>query len=112
MKKMSDSDTEDLIESVTPKPAPAGLREKVLGTVAKNRAADSAITPLLRLCLAGCAVVLLFVSAADKLASEDESSRFQAILGVAGPNHNTPSQPAPEDDALDPLLAELKAAQM
>jgi hypothetical protein len=112
MKQSPDREIERLLDSMTPKRAPEGLRERVLGAAARRRAADSATTPLLRICLAGCAVILIVVSMADKLASKNESSRFRTILGVAAPNHNTASQPAPEDDALDPLLAELKAAQL
>jgi hypothetical protein len=112
MKKISDSETKDLLESVTPKPAPAGLREKVVGAAARSRATDSTATPLLRMCLAGCAVILIVVSLADALASKNELNRLRAIVGTPISNHAGSFPISPAEDFVDPLLDNLKARRL
>jgi hypothetical protein len=113
MKKMSDSETEDLINSAKPKPAPAGLREKVVGAAARSRAADSATTPLLRFWITGCAVVILVISVADAFVTRNQSAHIQFML--AGPllNSDTTSRAATADEELtDPLLEGMKANRL
>lgn len=109
MKKSMNPETERLLGSVTPKPAPAGLREKVLGAAARSRAADSATTPLLRICVAGCAVILLVVFIGGALASKHESRRLMAMLGtpISGPE-----VPEPAEEIVDPLLDQRRADRL
>ena len=106
MKKSMDPGTEKLLGSVTPKPAPAGLREKVLAAASRSIRQESAATPLLRTCLAGCAVILLVISIADALATKNESARLMAVLGtqISGPEVYGPAE-----RIVDPLFDQLKA---
>ncbi len=104
-----DLEAKNLLRSVIPAPAPPGLREKLLKAASAARRADSPATPLLRICLAGCAVTLLVVSLADALASKDESSRFRAIRGTPLPNHEVSSPITLAEYSDDPLLDELNA---
>ncbi len=109
MKKSMDPETEKLLESVTPKPAPAGLREKVLAAASRSIRQEPAATPLLRTCLAGCAVILIIVSLADALAAKHESIRLMAVLGtqISGPEISGPAE-----EIVDPLLDQLRAGRL
>jgi hypothetical protein len=109
MKRNLDPETENLLKSVAPKTAPEGLRERLLGAAARSPATDSAATPLLRMCLAGCAVILIVVSLADSFASKNELNRLRAMLGTPISNHAGSPPISPAEDFADPLLIKLEA---
>ena len=104
-----DPEAKNLLRSVIPAPAPPGLREKLLKAASAASRADSPATPLLRICLAGCAVTLLVVSLADALTSKNELSRFRAMLGAPMPSHESPTPVTHAEDSVDPLLDGLNA---
>jgi hypothetical protein len=110
MKESLDQETENLLRSVAPKSPPDGLREKVLGTGARSRKNDAVTTPLLRLWLAVCAVVILVISVADAFVTRSQSAHIQFMLGGPLLNSDTTSRAAAADEDLaDPLLEGMKA---
>jgi hypothetical protein len=108
MKRNLDPETENLLKSVAPKPAPKGLRERVLRAAARSRATDSATTPLLRMCLAGCAVILIVVSLIDGLASRSENARLQAVLMPPGQALAPACSAIHDQDGIDPVLDRIR----
>jgi hypothetical protein len=80
MKNGKEYDIEKRLQSVKLTPVPPGLREKVLGAALERKEATAWTTPLLRKCLAGCAVLLAAVFIADASASRTQNARVQAIL--------------------------------
>jgi hypothetical protein len=83
MKNGQEHDIEKQLKSVRLRPAPPGLREKVLGAAQERKEATAWTTPLLRRCLAGCAALLAVVFIADDAATRKQNVRFQAILDGA-----------------------------
>lgn len=71
---------ERTLESLALKPALPGLRERVLDAARKEREERAWTTPLLRACLAGCAVILIVIFALDGVASSNQARRLQALL--------------------------------
>lgn len=80
MKNGQEHDIEKQLRSVRLRPAPPGLREKILGTAQKRKEAMAWMTPVLWKCLAGCAVLLAVIFIADALLSRNQSHRLQAVL--------------------------------
>ncbi len=109
MKDAGSSGFERWLKSITLKPAPPGLREKVLKAAARRRAEASWTTPLLRRWLAASAAVVLVVSVADGLVSGAQRSRLMALGG--GPR---PSIVRPDDETkvLAEVLGEAAAGKL
>ncbi len=80
MTREGNGDIEKRLRSLTLKPAPPGLREKVLQAAAKNKGEAAWTTPLLRWSLAGCAAVLALVFIADAALSRNQQSRLHALM--------------------------------
>jgi len=81
MKEGRELDVEKLLESVAPEPAPSGLKGRVLQAVQEHRTGSAVLSPLLRLCLAGCTVILVIVIAADSALERRENTGLTALLG-------------------------------
>lgn len=95
MKEGRELDVEKLLESVAPEPAPHGLKGRVLRAVQEHRAGKAVLSPLLRLCFAGCAVILVIVIAADAALEHRENAGLTALLGP---------QVQPEEQSIDLAL--------
>jgi hypothetical protein len=80
MNDTDDWDVEGLLRSARLKPAPPGLREKVLEAAAKHKEETAWTTPRLRWCLAGCTVVLAVIFIMDAGLSRRQQNRLQAFL--------------------------------
>jgi len=80
MKHDRDREIEGWLKSLTPKPAPPGLREKVLRAAAERKEETAWTTPLLRWGLAGCAVVLMVIFITDATLGRRQQARLQALL--------------------------------
>jgi hypothetical protein len=73
-------DFEKKLKAVALRPAPPGLREKVLGA-ARGRQDEAAwTTPLLRWCLAGCTVVIAVIFIMDAGFSRRQQECLQAVF--------------------------------
>jgi hypothetical protein len=81
MKDVEGRDIEGLLRSVRLKPAPPGLRERVLKASGRAREEAAWTTPRLRRCLAGCAVVLAAVLISDAALNRGQQHRLQSFLG-------------------------------
>ncbi len=86
MKDTGSSSFERWLRSVTLKPAPPGLRDKVLKAAARRREEAAWTTPLLRRGLAACASIVLVVSVADGLVSGAQRSHLMALGGGPRPS--------------------------
>lgn len=95
MKEGRELDVEKLLESVAPEPAPHGLKGRVLRAVQEHRAGRAVLSPLLRLCFAGCTVILVIVIAADATLERRENTSLTALLGP---------QVQPEEQSIDLAL--------
>ena len=95
MKEGRELDVEKLLESVAPEPAPHGLKGRVLRAAQEHRAGRAVPSPLLRLCFAGCAVILVIVIAADAALEHRENAGLTALLGP---------QVQPEEQSIDLAL--------
>jgi len=79
---MTGKDPDDIDKSLArliPKPAPSGLRQRVITSVREARE-KVVVMPGMRAVVAVCVVVLVAVLAGDALISEHESARFSALL--------------------------------
>jgi hypothetical protein len=95
MKEGRELDVEKLLESVAPEPAPHGLKGRVLRAVQEHRAGRAVLSPLLRLCFAGCTVILVIAIAADAALERRENAGLTALLGP---------QIQPEEQSIDSVL--------
>jgi len=84
MKEDEQRDIEKYLRSFTLRPAPRGLRSRILTAAAKEKASP-ALTPFFRKCFAGCAAALIVIFAADALVSRLESRRIEALWGKRPP---------------------------
>jgi hypothetical protein len=100
MKGNGDRNVEEMLRSAELKPAPPGLRERVLEAAVKHKEEAGWMTPLLRWCLAGCAVALSVIFIADGLVARTQRDRLQALFD------GSPSARNPVDDA-SRMLAEV-----
>jgi hypothetical protein len=105
MKNGLDDEIERRLRSVRLGPAPPGLREKVLGAAREAKTATAWTTPLLRKCLAGCAVIMAAAFVADTAASSRQNARFQALLGgTRAAETDQDREGEPEDKELRDVL--------
>ncbi|MGA2534280.1 MAG: hypothetical protein ABSG19_14740 [Candidatus Aminicenantales bacterium] len=80
MKNGDNYEIEGRLKTIRLTPAPPGLREKILGAAQERKEATAWTTPLLRKCLAGCAVLLAVIFIADAGANRTQNARAQAVL--------------------------------
>jgi hypothetical protein len=97
------TDIEPLLRSLPLKPAPPGLRERVLKPAKAEREARAWTTPLLRACLAACAGLLMLIFALDAVATRSQTVRLQALLGAT---RTTQSEAGREWASLDKDLGD------
>jgi len=105
MKKPREEDahTETLLRSLPLKPAPPGLRERILKPAKAEREARAWTTPLLRACLAAGAGLLVLIFALDAVATRSQTVRLQALLGAT---RTTQSDSVQEWTSLDKDLGD------
>lgn len=77
-------EVERFLRSIVPRPAPPGLREKVLVRARGERQARAWTTPLLRACLAACGALLVLALVTDAFLSRQQTRRIQALLDGTG----------------------------
>lgn len=80
MKGNGDRNIEEMLRSAELKPASPGLREKVLQAAARHKEDAAWTTPLLRWCLACCAIALSVIFVADGLVARTQRNRLQALF--------------------------------
>lgn len=76
MKDPKDREIERMLETLTPAPPPPGLREKALRGMSEARRIVAPMTPLVRIGLAGCVVLLAIVMGADGLNERKQIARL------------------------------------
>ena len=102
---MIEHDAEDIEESlkrIVPKPAPPGLRQRVLASALESRK-DAALTPRMRIAAIVCSILIVAILGADSLLGRHESAQIAALLD------GRPSVRAVAEDASD--LAEVMGGQ-
>ena len=83
---MIEHDAEDIEESlkrIVPKPAPPGLRQRVLASALESRK-DAALTPRMRIAAIVCSILIVAVLGADSLLGRHESAQIAALLDDPG----------------------------
>jgi len=80
MKNGENYDIKERLRDVKLRPAPPGLRKRILAAARQRQEALAWTTPPLRKCLVGCAALLAAVFIADASASRTQNARIQAIL--------------------------------
>ena len=81
MKEDENRDIESLLKSIRLKPAPAGLRDKVLRSARQSKTQNRVMTPLLWRCVSCCALVLTVVLGLDAFLVSRQTKHFQSYLG-------------------------------
>jgi hypothetical protein len=76
---------EERLRRIRLKPAAPGLRKKILDAAERRKEESALTTPLLRRCLAGCAVMLTGVFLADGLVSRSQTRHLQVLLDGSRP---------------------------
>lgn len=97
------TDIERLLRSLPLKPAPPGLRERILKPAKAEREARAWTTPLLRACLAAGTGLLVLIFALDAVATRSQTVRLQALLGAT---RTTQSEAGREWASLDKDLGD------
>jgi hypothetical protein len=80
-----DDVVEKVIASLSPKPPAAGRKERVLQGAREKALARRVLTPAWKWALAGCAVIIVLISLADRAASTAGLSRLNALLELPEP---------------------------
>ena len=73
------ADTEGELRRLIPKPAPPGLRQKVLSTALEARR-NAVLTPGMRKLAGACSIVIVAVLAIEPLVGRHEAARMTALL--------------------------------
>jgi len=80
-----DADVEKVLEGFSPKPPVAGRKERVIWGAREKALARRVLTPAWKWTLAGCAVLFVLISLADRLASTAGLSQLNALLEIPEP---------------------------
>ena len=73
------ADTEGELRRLVPKPAPPGLRQKVLSTALEARR-NAVLTPGMRALAVACSIVIVAALAIEPLVGRHEAARMTALL--------------------------------
>ena len=79
MNRIEDGDLERDLERLVPKPAPPGLRERVLFAALEARG-EAALTPRMKIAAMACAALLAVVLGFGHLLGRREAARLAALL--------------------------------
>jgi hypothetical protein len=88
------ADTEGELRRLVPKPAPPGLRQKVLSTALEARR-NAVLTPGMRKLAVACSIVIVAVLAIEPLVGRYEAARMAALLDGRS-SARTAGEEAPE----------------
>ena len=98
-----DSELETALAELAPRPAPQGLKARVLGSATASRR-NVAMNPRMRSVATVCLVLIFLAVAGDAIVSK---SQTEGILAPAGRF----SGPASSDEDIRPILAELSIVE-
>jgi hypothetical protein len=102
----TERDIEGRLKSLTLKPAPPGLREKILGSDRVRESASAGMSPLLWKCVAACAAALAVAFIAGGAFSRAEQNRLLALLD--GRNHAIEKDKGNEEPLLTDILKDAR----
>jgi len=81
---MKDLDkTRELLESLSPKPMPPELRDKILSTAYQKQRKFQVITPALRVATTVCCVLVVLALGFDAMIRNSENQYLAAMMGVS-----------------------------
>jgi hypothetical protein len=98
-------DVENLLEGFSPRPAPSGLKERIIQTARIESQARQVLTPALRLTLTGSIVLTLFFILADWRISTAGQEHLSQLLNV--PSASPVSLEKAADQEISEYLADL-----
>ena len=96
-----DSELETALAELAPRPAPQGLKARVLGSATASRR-NVAMNPRMRSVATVCLVLIFLAVAGDAIVSKSQTSDVLALAGRS-------SSPASPAEDIRPVLAELGA---
>ena len=71
---------QELLESLSPKPLPAELREKLLSTAHQNQRKSQVMTPVLVMVFSICCVLIALALFSDIMITNSENEQFSDIM--------------------------------
>jgi len=80
VKKDNDQKTKDFLKAFSLKPAPPGLKEKILHPVPRRKKPPHTITPLLWKGFVATLILLILVIAVDATVSSNQNNRLSSFL--------------------------------
>lgn len=80
MKNDSERKTEDFLKTFSLKPAPLGLKEKILDQIPQRKKISPVMTPFLWKGFMGCMLLLMGVLVVDAAVSKTQSKRIQTFF--------------------------------
>jgi len=83
MKKENNKNPEDFLRTFFLKPAPPGLKDKILDNAIQKKKTNHVMTPILWKGLMGCLFLLIIVLAVDAGVSKIQSNRINNITGMS-----------------------------
>jgi len=101
MKELIDPEIESTLKTVTPAPAPIGLRERILKGISTGRRTKSLTTPLMRFALIGCLAFLAAVIVTDALIGKIQMDRIQTLVGYPALHNDSAVLPLPGEGLFD-----------
>jgi hypothetical protein len=75
--------TQRLLESLSPKPLPAELKEKILAVAYQKRRKSLVIAPALRTAYFLCFLLIILALASDNIMTKSENERLTAVIDTS-----------------------------
>jgi hypothetical protein len=108
---MIEHDPDDIEESLgrlVPKPAPSGLRQRVLASALESRK-NVAMTPRMRLVASVCLMLLIAILGVEPLIMRHESARMAALLDGRSPTQTVAEEASELADMMGGQVGEVQA---
>jgi hypothetical protein len=80
MKKETDKETKDFLKTFSLKPAPQGLKEKILDSTMQKKKTNHVMTVFLWKGFVSCLFLMIIVIAVDATVSHSQKNRFSSFL--------------------------------
>lgn len=81
MEKENNKDAEDYLGTFSLKPAPPGLKDKILDGALQKGKSNNGMTTFLWKGFVGCFILLFIVIAVDATITQSQNRRFSSLLG-------------------------------
>lgn len=93
--------TQRLLERLSPKPLPAGLKEKIMAAAYQKRRKSLVITPALQIAYFLCFLLIALALVFDNIMTKSENERLTAVIDISQ------NSEAVKENAFQKVMAEL-----